>query len=158
MIFEGVELPFWSEEDQLWVIRETGEWIVAVMPVLYNDRVVASRPQFWGRHFAAGFCYDKSAGCWEAMTAALQWDPDVRRYPEGMKKVAFDARHNPPGFRADLLQTMCWLCLGDRDCPPFLRARHCAGCGACTTVGRTLPFNHATMLFATGGYLQEVRA
>lgn len=157
MIFEGLDLPYWSEEEHLWAIRETREWVVCVQPMLLNDRVVLGRPQYWGRFFAAGFCYDPSDGCWRAMQAALEWDLNARRYPEGTKKIAYDARVNPTNFRADPMQMMCWLCLGDpASRQSFLNTRHCAGCGSSTHEGRVLPFNHATMLFATGGYLQEV--
>lgn len=156
MIFDGIDLPFWSEEDQAWVIRETEEWITAVMPMLVNDRIVLGRAEAWGRFFSAGFCFDKSEGAWKAMAAAFAWDPDARRYPDGMKKVAHDARVQPPGFQPDPKQVVCWLCLQDRTSPPIMNPRHCAVCGSVTSEGRIMPYNAATMLFAQGGYLQEV--
>lgn len=158
MIFDGYTLPFWSAEDQMWVVDETEDWLLAVTPLMYNDRVVLGRPQHYQRFFAAGFCYDRSPGCVRALDAAMAWDLDARRYPEGMKKIAYDARHNPPDFRADPTQAVCWLCLTDGSRPPFLRDRHCAACGRCTSEGRLLPFNIATMPYATGGYLQKATA
>lgn len=107
MIFEGIDLPFWSEEDRALVIKETDDWIVAVMAEIFNDRIVLATPESWHRSYVAGFCYDKG-GIAQAM--ATLWDPETEQFPDGFKKIAYDGRHEShPGHT----QWICDWCLRD---------------------------------------------
>ncbi len=152
MIFDE-ELPYWSEPHRLWVMRESPEWIVSVVPMLVNDRITLVRPEHFETGFTAGFCYDKSPGCYKAMVAAMTWQIGVRRYPEGLKKIAIDSRPIDPDFKPDEEQVLCWLCLRERGerSGLFANPRLCAGCGTTKDEGRIVPFDH-TMRYAQGGY------
>lgn len=70
------------------VVKETERWVVSVLPMIFNDRVVIASPAEYPG-YAAGWCYDKGGA---AILAALAWDPDVDRRPVGFKKEACDAR------------------------------------------------------------------
>lgn len=72
-------------------IKTTEHWVVAVMPMLYNDRIVLTTHEAWEQetYFIAGWCYDKGGA---AALAAHAWDPETEQKPVGFKKEAFDAR------------------------------------------------------------------
>lgn len=66
------------------IIKETPDWIVAVSPMIYNDRILfALRRDYPG--YTAGWCYNKGGS---AVLAALAWDPDTEHTPVGLKKEA----------------------------------------------------------------------
>ena len=71
------------------VVKVTDTWVVAVVPMIFNDRVILCRVDEWRTGITAGFCYDKGAA---AAIAAQMWDPHVDADPLGFKKRAFDAR------------------------------------------------------------------
>lgn len=71
------------------VVNETDEWIVSVVPMLFNDRVMLTHRDEYPTFATAGWCYDRGPS---AMLAAKAWNPDVTREPLGYKKCAFDAR------------------------------------------------------------------
>lgn len=72
-------------------IKVTEHWVVAVTPMIFNDRVILSARDAWeaADGYTAGWCYDKGPG---AAIAALAWDPEVDREPAGYKKRACDVR------------------------------------------------------------------
>lgn len=76
---------YWDHTFQGWLIKETDEWFVMVVPMIFNDRIVFG-PQS-GRHvgYDYGWCYDKGVA---AIMAAMVWDPDVSGEPVGYKKAA----------------------------------------------------------------------
>lgn len=71
------------------VVKITESWIVAVVPMIYNDRVVLMRHHEWRTGWSAGWCYDKGGA---AGLAAAVWDPETQWEPVGYKKLAGDAR------------------------------------------------------------------
>lgn len=71
------------------VTATTAEHVVAVVPMIFNDRVLLMDASTWRIGPIAAFCYDKGGA---AMLAALAWEPAEAREPAGHKKVAFDAR------------------------------------------------------------------
>ena len=71
------------------VVKITEHWVVAVVPMIYNDRITLSRHHEWRTGWSAGFCYDKGVA---AALAAMAWDPETEQYPLGYKKIAGDAR------------------------------------------------------------------
>lgn len=79
----------WDEQMQSMVIRETEHWIVSVTPMIFNDRIVLTSRDEYPWSYTAGFCFDKGGS---AVLAALVWDPEVDKYPQGYKKIACDAR------------------------------------------------------------------
>lgn len=81
--------PGWSEEIQAIVVKVTENWVIAVVPMIYNDRVTLSAHDGWEHGYTAGFCYDKGGA---ALLAAAVWDPETERNPAGFKKIACDAR------------------------------------------------------------------
>lgn len=80
----------WSDELRGRVIKITEHWIVMVLPMIYNDRVVISNHEEWHRGWTAGWCYDKGGA---AALAAELFDPETQREPVGFKKLAGDARN-----------------------------------------------------------------
>lgn len=71
------------------VVRVTENWVVAVVPMIFNDRIILCRLQDWSTEWVAGFCYDKGGA---AALAALVWNPETEQYPVGFKKLAVDGR------------------------------------------------------------------
>lgn len=74
------------------VVKVTDDWIVAVLPQIFNDRIALMSHYEWRHGWTAGYCYDKGAA---AGLAAEVWDPETQRHPAGFKKCAGDGR---PGF------------------------------------------------------------
>jgi hypothetical protein len=71
-------------------IKITENWIVGIMPMIFNDRIVLSEIGEWnGGLYTAGWCYDKGPA---AVVAAMAWDPESEREPVGYKKRAYDGR------------------------------------------------------------------
>lgn len=66
-----------------------GGWLVQVMPMLFNDRLVLTpicRPNVYDY----GWCFDKGGA---AYLAAYVWDPDTQGEPDGFKKrIGVNAR------------------------------------------------------------------
>lgn len=83
----------WNDELKATIIKVTENWIVGVAPMIFNDRIILMEPDSWQISITAGFCYDKGAA---AVMAALLWDPETQRYPEGYKKIAYDGRPKEP--------------------------------------------------------------
>ena len=67
------------------IVKVTGDWIVAVVPMIYNDRVLLLHKDGWDTGWEAGYCYDKGL---PALAAASVWDPEAQRHPVGYKKIA----------------------------------------------------------------------
>lgn len=79
----------WNATFQGEVVKVTEHWIVAVVPMIFNDRIVLCDVDDWEIEYVAGFCYDKGPA---APLAAMAWDPEVEQYPVGYKKIACDSR------------------------------------------------------------------
>lgn len=69
-------------------IKEGDDWVISIMPMIFNDRVIFSYKDEYP-NYSAGWCYDKGGA---AALAAAAWDPDTQRKPVGYKKEAVDAR------------------------------------------------------------------
>ena len=94
--------PRWDDKMGSLVIREVGDWIVSVTPMLFNDRIYLTHRSEYPLSATAGWCYDQGGA---AILAAAVWDPLTEREPKGHKKVAFDLRETehldptpPPPF------------------------------------------------------------
>jgi hypothetical protein len=83
----------WNDEQQANVVKVTENWIVAVTPMIYNDRIILATHAGWKWGYTAGFCYDKGPA---AILAASLWNPETERYPLGYKKIACDSRPGEP--------------------------------------------------------------
>jgi hypothetical protein len=70
-----------------YVVRIDGPWIVAVVPMLFNDRIVLTHIEQYPLFVTAGYCYDKGVG---AGVAAQVWNPLTDPRPVGWKKVAYE--------------------------------------------------------------------
>lgn len=81
--------PGWNTEIMGSVVKVTPGWVVAVVPMIYNDRVVLCSRNEWRTGYTAGFCYDKGGS---AALAALAWNPEETLNPDGFKKIACDSR------------------------------------------------------------------
>lgn len=81
----------WNAEIMGHVVKVTPRWVVAVVPMIYNDRVVLCRRERdeWRTGYVAGWCYDKGGA---AGLAALAWDPERDAEPAGYRKKAVDSR------------------------------------------------------------------
>jgi hypothetical protein len=71
------------------IVKRTDEWVVSVIPMIFNDRITFSYAYEYPRTWTAAWCFDKGGA---AALAAAAWDPDTEHEPVGYKKVAFDAR------------------------------------------------------------------
>lgn len=68
-------------------VKIVGPWLVSVVPMIYNDRVVLTHLcQYPMGLSVGGWCYDKGIA---APIAAGLWDPTKDPRPEGYKKEAF---------------------------------------------------------------------
>lgn len=76
------------------IVNVTEHWVVAVVPMIFNDRITLSTREEWRIGWTAGYCYDKGGA---AALAALAWDPETEEHPVGWKKIAGDARLAPEG-------------------------------------------------------------
>jgi hypothetical protein len=143
------DLPFWSEEDKAWIIRETSEWILSSVPMIYNDRVCLATPAQHGRTYTAGFCVPKGDG----ITSAMGWQIGVDRYPPNVIKVAYDRRVEPD-FKPHETQFLCKWCGTEASFSASLRL--CAVCGRRNDWGRWVPYD-PTMRFPQGGYTVAIK-
>lgn len=86
-----IEIGVYNAEVGAVPIKVTENWVVAVMPMAFNDRVILCRHWEWTevRGYVAGWCYDKGGA---AALAAMAWDPETERTPVGWKKQACDGR------------------------------------------------------------------
>lgn len=80
----GAGFP-WDAKFGGWLIKETDDWFVMVMPMLFNDRVVIGTQDERIFGYSAGWCYDKGGA---ALLAAAAWDPVTQDEPAGYKKAA----------------------------------------------------------------------
>lgn len=89
----AIEVGVYSARHGAVPIKVTEQWVVAVSPMIFNDRITLTARDEWdaNRGYTAGWCYDKGPA---AAIAGLMWDPDTEREPAGYKKRACDAR--PP--------------------------------------------------------------
>ena len=128
-------MPFWYAEQECWVVKETPDWIVAVVPMIFNDRICIANKQEFGRTWTAGWCYDQTTEANIAKAYAAEWDPATAQRPLGFKKIAFDSR-GMSYLDLDDWQYVCRWCQNDLR----LRERHpdaqesdfptiCAQCG-----------------------------
>lgn len=85
----AVDGVYWDDGICAHVVKETDEWIVAVAPMIFNDRVLFMTRREYPVSWSAGWCYDQGGA---AIFAALAWDPDTEHSPVGYKKVAGDSR------------------------------------------------------------------
>ncbi len=65
-------------------IGEYGGWLVQVIPMLFNDRLVLT-PKSCEGIYDHGWCYPKGGA---AHLAAMLWDPDTEGEPAGAIKTA----------------------------------------------------------------------
>lgn len=80
-----------GREDRVAGAQDTGEWIVSVTPMIFNDRVLLThKERDYPYGCTAGWCYDKGGA---AVLAALAWNVDTEDEPAGFKKCAFDSRY-----------------------------------------------------------------
>lgn len=86
--------PFSTDGYGTVTIGEWGGWVVQVMPMLYNDRLILT-PAHFRSVIDYGWCYDKGAA---AYAAARVWDPATEGEPPGYKKAAAGGRR--PGQTA----------------------------------------------------------
>lgn len=71
-------------------IGRWGGWLVQVMPMIFNDRLVLTPEQFEGAFYDYGWCYPKGGA---AHLAALAWDPATEAEPTGyIKAVGWRSR------------------------------------------------------------------
>lgn len=81
--------PRWDDATQSLIVKESDEWIVSVVPMIFNDRILFSWRTEYPVCWSAAWCYDKGG---VAALAAAAWDPDTEHSPSGYKKVAADSR------------------------------------------------------------------
>lgn len=62
-------------------VARWGGWLVQVMPMLYNDRLVLT-PEAQQDGYEHGWCYPKGA----AVIAAAAWNPETQAEPVGYIK------------------------------------------------------------------------
>lgn len=79
----------WDERIGAWVVKRTENWIVAVAPMIFNDRILLTHVDEYPRTWTAAWCYDKGGA---AFIAAHVFDPDTSNEPAGFKKLAGDTR------------------------------------------------------------------
>ena len=88
----------WNDQIPAFVAKVTEHWVVAVSPMIFNDRIIISPVEDWTTSVTAGWCYDRVeasdpiAATLRTMAIAAEWDPEVDREPRAYKKCAFDAR------------------------------------------------------------------
>lgn len=69
-------------------IGEWGGWLVQVVPMIFNDRLVLT-PKTAQYVYDYGWCYDKGPA---AYVAARAWNPETEGEPPGFKKAAAGGR------------------------------------------------------------------
>lgn len=159
MIYEGVEFPFWDEEQRAWICQETDEWVVSMVPQLVNDRVCLNSKEEHGRSYTAGYCYDKN---YLAMAAASIWDTKTQqRPPLNPKRIAYDSRDMYSLFGYADEQYICGWCWHEMKIPNPPGDPHttlseptlCSGCGSLRDNGGLLelaPQQTARLRFPRG--------
>ena len=81
-----VEATFpWDGHMRGWVIKETEDWYVAVVPMLFNHRIVFGPQVTRTTEYERGWCYPSAV---PAVIAALAWEPDTQDEPVGFVKRA----------------------------------------------------------------------
>ena len=75
-----------------YVVKVTENWIVGIMPMIYNERIILMDHDTWKNSIRAGWCYPKFGDRMPAIVAAGMWNPEEQERPEGFIKEAFDAR------------------------------------------------------------------
>ncbi|MBF9135151.1 hypothetical protein I0C86_40445 [Plantactinospora sp. S1510] len=92
---DGTLIEFFDQpvlgEDGLVTLGRWGGWLVQVMPMLYNDRLILT-PQSFQSVYDFGWCYPKGGA---AELAARVWDPEVQGEPAGFTKAVGNARRRP---------------------------------------------------------------
>lgn len=89
-VFDGWEnVGEFDPNIEAMVVRRSADWIVSVVPMLFNNRILLSRTDEYPTFWTAGWCYDKGPA---APLAAISWNPDIDREPAGYKKLAADSR------------------------------------------------------------------
>lgn len=112
------EPPFWVSQslgDREYVAQETERFVVAVLVMGFNDRIVVVPKDEYGRGWTAGYCYHKGG---EAFIRAMIWNPEEDQRPQGFKKIAFESR---PLSSIDEEQLVCQFCAGDAKLPTLNR-------------------------------------
>lgn len=79
--------PYWDAVIGGLIVRKDGPWIVAVSPMLFNDRILLTHERDYPHFVTAGYCYDKGGA---APLAAMQWNPLEQERPVGYKKIAIE--------------------------------------------------------------------
>lgn len=72
-----------------WLVKDTENWRVFVVPMIFNHRVLLSTHEEWKTGWSAGWCYGSKD---EAFLAAYVFDPENEMDPPGFKKLAADSR------------------------------------------------------------------
>lgn len=65
------------------VVKVTEHFVVAVIQMIYNDRIIVMKGDTWAYQYDAYWCYDKGGA---AALAAIAWDPETEPEPLGHKK------------------------------------------------------------------------
>lgn len=102
------EAPYWDEEQRMFIVKETENWVVCMVPMIFNERITVASKDEHPFEYSAGFCYDKGQ---QAILRAALWDPETERYPTGFKKIACDARAKPE--KLSWTQPVCEWCYRD---------------------------------------------
>lgn len=76
-------------------VAEYGGWLVQVMPMIFNNRVVLT-PAAAPLGYDYGWCYPKGPA---ALVAVLAWDPETEAEPSGYIKAIRKGRR--PGEHAE---------------------------------------------------------
>jgi hypothetical protein len=80
--------PFPVNEYGAVTVAHWGGWIVQVLPMLYNDRLVLT-PEQHPLIYDYGWCYPKGPA---AILAAHIWDPEMEAEPVGYIKAILPGR------------------------------------------------------------------
>lgn len=73
-----------TDGDGVLTIGQWGGWLVQIMPMLFNDRLVLTPASYVGAVYDYGWCYPKGGA---ALAAALTWNPDTEGEPAGYVKA-----------------------------------------------------------------------
>lgn len=127
-------MPFWFQEERMFVVKETEDWVICVVPMLFNDRITIANKNEFCRTWTAGWCYEKSFNASLAISFASVWDPSRDQRPQGSKKIAFDTR-DMSYLDLDLVQYVCVWCQSDANVrnegvPADGTPTLCAHCGS----------------------------
>lgn len=148
-------MPFWDDQvGQCWVINETEDWVICVVPQIFNDRICIADKTEYGRTWTAGWCYERAPGGAIAGSFASVWDPTQDWRPLGFKKIAFDMRDDSH-LDLDQWQYVCQWCQSEVGIKRFdAHDEHdqtiCAQCGALRTNGAWFEGLGERLRFPTG--------